>query len=308
MDWLLKALGVIGNTLDLPGSSVRDLIAGENPLDQWTTPFSGENRASGRRMLEQLGLLGENRKGLDLGDVAGFGAEMLLDPTNLIGGGLAARTLSKAGKAKAANKASEAMRAMGAMPEEVAALTKAVDDAGRPLKTYHGTGRAFGQYSTDKFDSAALYGPGVYTTDNPQVSSGYALAKGLLAGEGDLGRSSANVRMHMLDARNPLDIDAVYAADELPDRARELVDGADGLTGQQVFDAIRSEGVGNAGFDSITHTGGVRMGKDPHRVWIAMDPSQVYSPYVAPALLDVPDNKRLLMALGLHNLLSRGFA
>lgn len=76
----LSGLAMAGNVLDLPGSSVRDFLSGENPLDQWASPISGENRVSGRDMLERWGALGRNRKGLDFGDVAGFGAEVLADP------------------------------------------------------------------------------------------------------------------------------------------------------------------------------------------------------------------------------------
>lgn len=85
----LGAVATVGNFLDLPGSSVRDVLAGENPFDQWLTPLSGENRVSGRDLLTQFGVQ-QNRTGgiSDWGsdpmeavrDIAGFGVEVLTDP------------------------------------------------------------------------------------------------------------------------------------------------------------------------------------------------------------------------------------
>jgi hypothetical protein len=78
----LSGLAGVGNFLDLAtgASSVRDIVSGENPFDQFLTPFSAENRVGGREMLERFGALGRNRPGFDWGDVAGFGAEVFFDP------------------------------------------------------------------------------------------------------------------------------------------------------------------------------------------------------------------------------------
>ncbi len=88
VDNVLKPLGSavlggvegVGALLDLPASSLRDIATLRNPLDQWIHPFDPSRRTGGREMLEELGLLGRNRPGLDFGDVLGFGAEVLLDP------------------------------------------------------------------------------------------------------------------------------------------------------------------------------------------------------------------------------------
>jgi len=88
IDDILKPLGgavlggveTVGSLMDLPASSVRDLLALRNPLDQWIHPFTPEKRTSGRELLERWDLLGRNRPGLDMGDVLGFGVEVLLDP------------------------------------------------------------------------------------------------------------------------------------------------------------------------------------------------------------------------------------
>jgi len=96
----LSTLGFIGGVLDTPGSWIRNTLAGENPF---MGTFDFEERTSGREMLEGMGMLDENVEGLDWGDVAGFGAEVLLDPLTYLTGGAAA--LGKAGKvAKAVKK------------------------------------------------------------------------------------------------------------------------------------------------------------------------------------------------------------
>lgn len=101
----LSGAAAVGNVLDLPGSSIRDLLSGNNPLDQWLAPLSGENRTSGRDLLEQHGLLSANTKGFDLGDVGGFAAEVALDPLTYMTFGASAlgkggQVLKKAGAVK----------------------------------------------------------------------------------------------------------------------------------------------------------------------------------------------------------------
>jgi len=54
-------------------------------------------------MLESAGME-PNTPGLDAGDVAGFGAEMIVDPLNLVGGGMLAAILKRAGLLKQALK------------------------------------------------------------------------------------------------------------------------------------------------------------------------------------------------------------
>lgn len=55
----LSGLAKAGNILDLPGSSVRDILSGENPFDQWA-PWnwtSNKQRTSPEDMLQRLGVL-----------------------------------------------------------------------------------------------------------------------------------------------------------------------------------------------------------------------------------------------------------
>lgn len=101
----LSGLGMAGNLLDVPGSVLRDLLtwlpggpAPTNPLDQLLSPLSSDNRTSGRQLLEGYGLRSNRETGMggwlsDPGegvrDVAGFAADVALDPLTWIGlGGL----------------------------------------------------------------------------------------------------------------------------------------------------------------------------------------------------------------------------
>lgn len=115
---ILDVLAGAGNLLDLPGSSLRDILAGRNPFDQWATPFSGDNRATGRDVLQPF--LGANQETGMAGwldnpmegfkDIAGFGAEVLLDPLNLIPAGAVSRALRGRKGTRSANAAMKAER------------------------------------------------------------------------------------------------------------------------------------------------------------------------------------------------------
>src|SRR5688500_16382164 len=55
----LGGLAIVGNLLDVPGSMVRDTIdratgGKANPFDQLLTPFSSENRVTGRELNRKL--------------------------------------------------------------------------------------------------------------------------------------------------------------------------------------------------------------------------------------------------------------
>ena len=84
----------VDNLLGLPASSLRDLLAWENPFDQWLSPLSSDNRITGRELLRRYDLAGEEDTwGNFLGGVA---VETLLDPTLLVTGPLG--TLAKGSK------------------------------------------------------------------------------------------------------------------------------------------------------------------------------------------------------------------
>ncbi|MFZ5832414.1 MAG: hypothetical protein ACOY3P_20195 [Planctomycetota bacterium] len=129
IDPVLTAAGAVGNLFDLPGSSVRDVLAWENPLDQWLSPFSGENRTGGRDLLRQYGLVDSEDTWGNFG--AGMGAEALLDPFTWGVGGMAARPLRGGGKAaKAAKAAGTAPRMAEAIAPPTMAAIKSPDISG----------------------------------------------------------------------------------------------------------------------------------------------------------------------------------
>lgn len=118
----LSGLAAVGNLLDTPGSMVRDTLALENPFDNLLSPLSGENRVSGRDLLERYGVLGPNKKGLDWGDALGFAAEVGTDPLSFVSG---------AGLLKATGKGGQVLKRAGALPKglsRTAMLTTKVGD------------------------------------------------------------------------------------------------------------------------------------------------------------------------------------
>ncbi len=98
----LPPISALGAFLDLPASVGRDLISSavsgewKNPIDQFLSPTSWENRVMGRDILEQAGM-GPNREGLDWGDVAGFGVDVLTDPLTYLGGVGLLKSLGRGG-------------------------------------------------------------------------------------------------------------------------------------------------------------------------------------------------------------------
>ena len=112
---ILNLLGKFGNVMDLPGSSVRDLITGNNPFDQWMTPTEDVNRVSGRDVLSQFGLMRPNHEtgmsgwlsdpGEGLRDIGGALFEGLLDPTNLLPANWVGKVLKSRKATAAANAA-----------------------------------------------------------------------------------------------------------------------------------------------------------------------------------------------------------
>lgn len=123
IDELLAMLGVAGDVIDTPGRFTRTALSGRNPFPTIFDPSQG---ASGRDMLESWGMLDANQEGLDFGDAAGFGAEMLFDPLNALGGAGLLKGLKGIRGARAANAASDSLRAAGAFPEELGHLGRMV--------------------------------------------------------------------------------------------------------------------------------------------------------------------------------------
>lgn len=107
LDHLSNFGGSVANLVGLPVSSVLDVAAGQNPLDQWQTPLHQDNRMGGREMLRAVqaransympgfGHFIDPDKNTYGNFVAGMAAETTLDPTALIPG----RSLAKAVKTR----------------------------------------------------------------------------------------------------------------------------------------------------------------------------------------------------------------
>lgn len=200
IDALLSGVGFVGNVLDTPGALVRNTLSGRNPF-AGLNPFDPEGRASGRDMLQSWGILDDNQEGLDWGDVAGFGAELVTDPLNLLGAGAAKNTARLAKEARAANALSDARVAAGWMPADVAKATFALDDSGNPLRMMHGSTKAFDDFDLSKVPTTTEPIRGHYFSTNPDIANAYTrdgTPARFLADE-----ESPNVSMRFLDVRSP---------------------------------------------------------------------------------------------------------
>ena len=92
----LGGLSAVGNLLSLPGSMVLDALSFRNPLDQLLSPFSPDNRTTGKDILRNFGVVG---KGDSLAStIAGMGVELALDPMTYLSLGINAG-LTPSGKA-----------------------------------------------------------------------------------------------------------------------------------------------------------------------------------------------------------------
>lgn len=119
----LGGLSAIGNLLSLPGSMVLDALTLQNPLDQLLSPFSPDNRTTGKEFLQKAGVLHPKSEGL-LPTVAGMATELALDPLTYLSLGTTAG-LTKGGKA---------LKAIGGMDllQPIAAAKFLPETAGHP--------------------------------------------------------------------------------------------------------------------------------------------------------------------------------
>jgi len=115
---VLGGLAAAGGFLDLPGSTVRDILAGENPLDQWLpwNWFHHQGRTTGRELLRKHGMIGKKDTWGNFW--GGLGAEIALDP------------LAYLNPFSAVNKFGKVMEKAGLLRELPELATQA---AGRPL-------------------------------------------------------------------------------------------------------------------------------------------------------------------------------
>jgi hypothetical protein len=137
---VLAPVAMIGNTLDVAtgASSVRDVLTGQNPFDQFTSAWwkDAGNRASGRDVTTAMGLTKPNDpKKWEVGDFAGFGAEVLLDPATYLSGGASALAKGPGSTARAVGLTNRLTR-LQRMRETPASLLKSYalkhgDEAGK---------------------------------------------------------------------------------------------------------------------------------------------------------------------------------
>lgn len=188
--------------------------------------------------------------------------------------------------------------------------TKVVDSKGEPLVLYHGTSTG----TFDKFDNTlqkyGLYGEGVYATDAKDIAWGYTkkgkgkdpavyslymdIKKPLdmeSIADPQLARS---IFSSLYPNSSFTDIEVIELLDEPGSSFKtiEEVIKAKNLKNKDLFSILENEMMANetleydageyvrdalqkAGYDGITHIGGVRGGKK-HRVYIALDESQVH--------------------------------
>lgn len=132
----LSGLAKVGNLLDLPFSGIRDVLAGQNPFDQYLNPrkwFTDEGRTSGRELLRTHGLIGQEDTTANWW--GGLGAELLLDPLTYTGIG----ALTKTGKA--AQAAGKLTKGLGPSIAKGERALLSVGLPGREATTFFGTGK-----------------------------------------------------------------------------------------------------------------------------------------------------------------------
>ena len=196
-------------------------------------------------------------------------------------------------------------------PREVTADDLPTAETASQTKWYHGTGtKNIDQNSVDssftRIDS--LFGSGVYLTDDPNVARTYAGTRGKKTGTPTLYEAQVSPRS-ILNFEKPLPTDAAnIIRDSVYDDFKDVVDKGikEGKTGSDIWKDLTEEisyistndrvpiseyydmfqaiegNLRDAGYDAITHVGGIRAGKgkNKHRVLIVLDPQGSYS--VAP--------------------------
>lgn len=313
---ILSVLSTVGNVLDTPRAMTWEGLRGGNPFDV-ANPFDEEavaQRPTGWDVMKGLGF--EGREGLDWTDVPAVAMEVVADPLNLVGGGVLAKLFGKAGKAKkvakeavASNVKREKLLGIGAMPEEIAAKTtirsspeatapaarKAIGEyiggtledtprllsntemaertnthqllrdairydpklRGEPARVFHGTTEAFDQFGKTK-DFGYHFGDPMQANTRLEA----------LAGESADMLPGSNVRMQYLDVRRPAYIEDPGNWAQRPGLAEDL----------------RAQGFDAAWYDNAYEGGGPSVA--------VLDPAQIYAPYIAPTLREVPQIPR----------------
>ncbi len=126
--------------------------------------------------------------------------------------------------------------------------------------------------------------------------------------EKPLGIDSAAVKEFVNKTLGRPDPGTEYGAYKAASFDRLLSEITPSMSGQSAYELLDEYGGHGAtaalrdlGYDAIQHTGGAITGGAPHHVTIAFDPSQIYAPYIAPSLRNLPPLKRMLAAIAAYN-------
>lgn len=168
---------------------------------------------------------------------------------------------------------------------------------------YHGSGDPDLILDSSHYSSLNYYGQGFYSSDAVDITGGYANSRRAkrYGGQPTLYRVEETRPLKILDGETPIPkdvmevlkpiagfdgdpvVDMVVAAEgHKPKNMREFFDairdegtalGFSADTIQEVFDSI-NYALRQVGYDGMSHTGGLRTGKEPHRVVIYFDPEK----------------------------------
>ncbi len=173
-----------------------------------------------------------------------------------------------------------------------------VDTRGGGIQ-YHGSSAADLKPSSDHYSTLNYYGQGFYTTDAADVAHGYSKRGSKQTGERNIYEVKEKHPLKIFDGETsiPDDIRTALKRDtdksyseldgllndvlaENPKNMRELYDeireqgtseGLSADTIQEIFDGINAT-LRDLGYNGMSHQGGLRTGREPHRVVIYFDP------------------------------------
>ena len=169
---------------------------------------------------------------------------------------------------------------------------------GSPIEAYHGTGSRFTAFDKGLMDQTALYGPGVYMTDDAEIALTYARSRGRRGYNKSGGVPEAIVQtlkpregLRILNMEKPVPPDVLKLFDEFAafdNWAKPEMTGAQlnkGLQDSFEYEDLTRFEAGEAlesfnaqlqalGYDGIAHVGGIQGGKK-HTVTVIFDPKNV---------------------------------
>lgn len=192
--------------------------------------------------------------------------------------------------------------------------SKVADAQGRPLRVYHGTAADFGEFDMSKANPEALFGPGLYHTEDVGVAGGTVipLETRTIAAQPGYAQLSAigqpgitpNVRPAWLDIKNPFDADKAWSEVE----ATSLIDkletsypeydwesAREALTSHPDFDAYGDVPMtaenGESLYNTISSVPAKAQPQGPHPDWSYIDTS-------SPLTFGKANTNKALEALG----------